>query len=135
LLVLPLRHDAWALKQLVRRPSETAVAAVHDPSFEPGAVYRVLDAADGKMSMYRVLRAGAVLDSDFFPESLNRRSWPAIEPYEAFLRDRDVRYVLITRAFDRDFHTNEHDLLRTLAAQGRAQLVYSDGRVDVYRVG
>ena len=107
---------------------------MRDPSFSRGSVYRVLDAADGKMSMYRVLRAGAVLDSDFFPESLNRRGWPSLEPYEAFLRDREVRYVLVTRAFDRDFHTNEHDLLRALASQGRARLVYSDSRVEVYRV-
>lgn len=134
LAVLPLRRDTWAFKQLLRTPSATAVPAIRDASFAPGAVYRVLDAADGKISMYRAMRAGAVLDSDFFPESLNRRSWPSAEPYLAFLTSRTVEYVLITHDFDRDFHTNEHALLHSLTTDGRAALVFSNSTLDVFRL-
>lgn len=127
-------RDIWALKQLVRPASVTAVAAVQDGSFRPGAVYRVLDAADGKVSMYRALRAGAVLDSDFFPESLDRRSWSSPEAYRTFLAGREVEFVLITAAFDRDFHTNEHALLRALAERGQAQRVFADRHLEVYQI-
>jgi len=132
--VAPLRRDLWALRQLTMEPSITAVAALEDATFTPGAVYRVLDAADGKVSMYRALRAGAVLDSDFFPESINRRNWSDPDVYSAFLQARRVQYVLITPAFDRAFRTNEHNLLRALAAEGRAALVFGDGYVEVFQM-
>jgi hypothetical protein len=133
-VLLPSLGDLWAVRQLVRAPSTTAVAAVADDTFAPGAVYRVLDAADGKVSMYRALRAGAVLDADFFPESIIRQSWPDTEHYLAFLQARRVQYVMITRAYDRNFGTNEHALLETLAGSGRAQRIYSDSKVDVFSI-
>jgi hypothetical protein len=134
LALLPARHDSWAMKQLLRAPSRTTVAALDDTSFHPGAVYRVLDAADGKISMYRAIRAGAVLDSDFFPESMVRRDWTSPADYVAFLDARRVDYILITRAFDRDFHTNEHAVLDALADSGTAVRVYADPQVEVYQL-
>jgi hypothetical protein len=134
LALIPSLGDVWAVEQLVRAPSTTATAAVQDETFSPGCVYRVLDAGDGKVSMYRALRAGAVLDSDFFPESINRRSWPDPEQYITFLEARRVQFVLISSAYDREFRTNEHNLLRALSSAGRAERVYTDAKVDVFRL-
>lgn len=128
-------RDMWAFKQLVRGPDTVVARAVAAPWFEPGAVYRVLDGADGKVSLYRTVRAGGVLEGDFFPESLERRSFASVDAYRAFLDRRGTEYVIITAAYDRDEHTNEHDLLRTMAARGGAEQVYTDGLAEAYRVG
>ena len=55
--------------------------------------YRILRAGDGKVGMYQVLRAGGRLDSEFFPESIVRRTWPSAAEYCTFLRGRHVDRV------------------------------------------
>ena len=67
--------------------------------------------------MYDVLKHGARLDSEIFPESINRRSWPTETAYAAFLREREVDYVLISNAYDKRYRTNEHALLESLVAR------------------
>src|SRR5205823_3381062 len=79
-LVLPF---AW--RSLWRTPDQAMVAFVRSPEFVPGATYRVLRVPDGKVGMYQLLQAGGRLDSEFFPESIVRRSWPGTGPYAEFL--------------------------------------------------
>jgi hypothetical protein len=72
--------------------------------------------------MYQLLRAGANLDSEFFPESINRRSWPDAAAYAAFLKRRKVDYVIVYEAYDRRYETNEHQLLDALSRTGAGGL-------------
>ena len=102
--------------------------------FEPGLTYRILRAADGKVGMYQLLRGGARLDSEFFPESQGRRRFAGLSDYGAFLRDRNVDRVIAFANYDALVHDgNERELLR---ACGR--LVADDGvrqPFAVYDVG
>jgi hypothetical protein len=72
--------------------------------------------------MYQILRAGGSLDSEFFPESINRRSWPEAASYAAFLQRREVDYVIIYNAYDRRYQTNEHELLKHLLGRGTGRV-------------
>ena len=83
-------------------------------NFEPGATYRVLDANDGKYSMYRVLRRGGNLDSELFPESIGRHSFSNPEQYTTFLKHRRVGYVIVFDRYDHKYKTNEHAELEQL---------------------
>ena len=65
--------------------------------------------------MYQLIRHGARLDSEFFPESIVRRSWGSARVYSAFLRHRRVDYVMVFGTYDRKYHTDEHSLLDRLA--------------------
>jgi hypothetical protein len=86
------------------------------PAYAPGTTYRLLRIADGKIGMYQLIQHGTRLDSEFFPESVNRRSWPSPAAYGAFLRGRGVQYVMVWGGFDLVYRTNEHTLLRRMAA-------------------
>ena len=86
--------------------------------FTPGRTYRILRVADGKVGMYDLLRAGARLDSELFPESIDRRSWPDTDEYAQFLHKRHVDYVIIFDNYDARYHTNEHELLAALVSGG-----------------
>jgi len=79
--------------------------------FERGATYRVLRVADGKIGMYQLLQGGGRLDAEFFPESIDRRSWPTTSEYAAFLHRRRVDFVMVWDGYDQRFGTNEHALL------------------------
>ena len=59
-----------------RREHRIARLLLRSPEFVPGATYRVLrGAADAKLGLYHVLRAGGRLDSELFPESMAMRSF------------------------------------------------------------
>jgi hypothetical protein len=112
----------WAWGALTREP-DTRMVAFTDAeagaeaaggSFEPGATYRLLRVADGKIGMYQLLQGGGRLDSEFFPESIDRRSWPTTVEYAAFLRDRRVDFVMVWDGYDQRFGTNEHALLEEM---------------------
>ena len=60
-------------------------ALPQSPTFVPGATYRVLTFGDAKYGQYSVVRAGGRLDSEFFPESMYRRSFPDEAAYARFL--------------------------------------------------
>jgi hypothetical protein len=95
---------------MVRTPDTAALALPRSPHFEPGKTYRVLSQADGKYAPYAAVRAGAKLDSEFFPESLNWRSFRDEQHYASFLVARNVDFVAVVRHYDRR-NTNEHELL------------------------
>ncbi len=108
-------------------PPDTAVADwAGGPSFRPGATYRVLGFGDSRVGMYRLLQAGGRIDSDFFPESQLRRSWPDVATYAAALRDRDVDVVLIAPGYDRTDGVNEVAMLRSMAAKPPASCAAPD---------
>jgi len=112
----PLRLPA-AWQALRRQPDTAMLAFVRSPEFEPGATYRVLRVPDFKVGMYQLLRAGGQLDSEFFPESIVRRSWSSPVEYSAFLRRRNVDYVMVWGGYDRAFHINEVQRLEDLAGR------------------
>ena len=112
---------------LARRSADTSEidAYVRTPQFVKGATYRVLRDGDGKLGMYRVLRAGGRLDSELFPESMAMHSFKSVADYQELLCDRHVDQVLHFTSYDNQRHTNEHALLDQLVAQGRAQILAS----------
>ena len=131
----------WAWGALERTPDHRMERFTASPAFVPGAVYRVLRIADGKVAMYQTLRAGGRLDSEFFPESIARHSWADAAAYSRFLRQRHVNFVMIWRGYDRRYATNEHALLEQLAARHECSRqvveVQLHGRTpdyDLYRV-
>jgi len=121
-LMLPPRDGFYAWGALLRQPDQSLLTYTRSRQFVPGATYRILRIADGlhsdgKVGMYQLLQAGARLDSEFFPESIDRRSWNSPADYARFLESRHVDYVLIYDSYDGHYGTNEHDLLRQLAGQ------------------
>lgn len=108
----------WAWRALGRQPDARMARFAASDAFRSGATYRVLRVADGKIGMYQLLRHGARLDSEFFPESIDRRSWPTTSAYRSFLRHREVDFVMLWGGYDAVFHTNEHHLLEELGRQG-----------------
>jgi hypothetical protein len=113
---------------LNRKPDTELLAFIESNKFDPGATYRILRAHDGKIGMYQLVQHDARLDSEFFPESIARNNWPDVTKYSRFLRKRRVDYVIIFRTYDREWRTNEHELLSGLNEQG------PDG-CDASRVG
>src|SRR5205085_2410955 len=61
--------------------------------------------------------AHARLDSEFFPESILRRSWSGEVAYSAVLRQRRVDDVMIWRGYLLKYHVNEGTLLQRLAGE------------------
>lgn len=132
--LLPVRHTSFAWNALSRDEDRSLVPFLESPAFAPGATYRILRSNDGKVGMYEILRAGGRLDSEFFPESVNRRSWPTVEEYRRFLAGRGVDFVVVYANYDANEHTNEHALLDGLVGAGRARLVERNALFDVYDV-
>jgi hypothetical protein len=114
-LLVPVRHNAFAWGGLTRDPDTDLAAFLTSDAFVAGATYRVLAASDAKYSMYDTVRHGGRLDSEFFPESMLRRSWPDSASYAALLQRRGVDYVIITPGYDQGYRTNEHVLLESLS--------------------
>ena len=85
------------------------------PEFQPAVTYRVLRGGDGKLGLYKVVRAGGHIDSELFPESMGMRDFADSQEYFRFLCDRDVDRVLHFNAYDQR-GTNEGAVLKELAA-------------------
>lgn len=140
IVLVPIRKNQYAWTALTRSADTSLVAFTRSPEFRPGATYRILRVADGKVGMYQLVQAGARLDSEPFPESIDRRSWPSARAYAAFLQQRGVEHVIIYTTYDRRYQTNEHDLLRGLAAARTASgppcanLTVSTAEYDVFAV-
>ena len=115
LVTIPISGMASGWGALNREPDRAASAIPQSISIVHGATYRVLTFGDGKYGMYAVVRAGGRLDSEFFPESLYRRSFRDQTTYAKFLTKRKVEYVLVDHRY-RKFHTNEQQLLDAMAA-------------------
>jgi hypothetical protein len=107
---------AWGA--LNRKPNTDLMQFVNSPEFEPKKTYRIIRAGDGKVGMYQIVRKGGRLDSEFFPESIDRRSWRDTAAYSKFLRTRRVDFVIVYDSYDREYRTNEHALLDELSESG-----------------
>ena len=104
---------------LLREPDKSLATFTTTPEFRPGATYRVLHSSDGKVGMYELIRHGARLDSEFFPESMGIGRVADEATYSSFLSARRVDYVLAyARGGDR-WARSESSLLAKLAATGR----------------
>jgi hypothetical protein len=114
LITVPISGMGVGWTALSRRPDATANAIPRSAVFVAGATYRVLTFGDGKYGQYAVVRAGGRLDSEFFPESLHRRSFRDEAAYAKFLNGRQVDYVVVDRRY-RKFRTNEEQLLNKMA--------------------
>lgn len=113
----PLRVDyAWGSLTRSYRPvsMERFLAS---PEFRPGLTYRVLRNGDAKLGLYRLLQEGGRIDSEFFPESMAIHSFKSRTDYERLLCDRKVDEVVAFHIYDTTRHTNEHAMLREVAAQ------------------
>jgi hypothetical protein len=131
----------WAWAGLARRPDKTLAEFALSTDFSPGLTYRVLRAGDGKVGMYQLLKAGGHLDSEFFPESIGRHSFPDLATYSTFLRRRGVDTVIVFKNYDTRWKTNEHQLLEELVTadhcsptQVGVSVVQRFERFDVYHV-
>jgi hypothetical protein len=113
--VLDTRY-AWG--SLNRKPNTDLMQFINSSKFERTKTYRLIRAGDGKVGMYQIVRKGGHLDSEFFPESIDRRSWRDTEAYSKFLRHRRVDFVIVYDSYDRTYRTNEHTLLEGLSARG-----------------
>ena len=143
-ILVPIRDNAYGWGALDRSPDTSLEEFIRSPAFVPDAIrtYRILRVADGKIGMYQLVKAGARLDSEPFPESIDRRSFASADEYLAFLRKRDVGYVIIYHAYDGRYGTNEHVLLQELALEPRraadntplAETIVTTDAYDVYRV-
>jgi hypothetical protein len=116
LVTIPISGMSSGWGALNREPDAAALAIPSSVSLVPGATYRVLTFGDGKYGQYVVVRSGGRLDSEFFPESLYRRSFRDQAAYARFLTRRKVEYVLVDYRY-RKFHTNEPQLLEAMAAR------------------
>jgi hypothetical protein len=130
-LMAPL-NSRYAWGALGREPSPAALEFLSSPQFDRHATYRLLRAADGKVAMYQLLRAGGRLDSEMFPESIGRHSFGDVARYDRFLRERRVDAVWIWTSYDDSFGTDEHALLEQLATDPSA-CVHGLPRVRVVR--
>ena len=107
-------RTAW--RDLDKRPERSLAPFIDSAAYRPGLEYRVLSTTDRRMGMYLLIQHGARLDSEFFPESIVRRTWPSAGEYCAFLRGRRVDRVIVYHHYDSGFHKNEQELLRELAS-------------------
>ncbi len=115
LVTIPISGMAAGWGALNRRPVHGVSALLTSSEFVPGATYRVLTFGDSKYGQYSIVRAGGHLDSEFFPESMNRRSFPSEAAYTRFLTKRQVDYVVIDPKY-KNFRTNEQALLDDIAS-------------------
>jgi hypothetical protein len=91
------------------------------PQFVPGATYRVLMAGDGKLGLYKVVRAGGRIDSELFPESMAVRDFSSMDEYVKLLCDRRIDRILYSPSYDAH-DTNEGAVLHALVARPASPL-------------
>ncbi len=140
LVTVPFSGMAAGWSALNRRPTNSVSAFSESSAFVPGATYRVLAFGDAKYGQYSIVRAGGRIDSEFFPESMYRRSFRDEAAYARFLTRRRVDYVVVDPRY-RKFRTNEQELLDDLAWGGSScvngvavQPVDTNAAYQVYRV-
>jgi hypothetical protein len=133
--------QAW--RWLRHKQDPDVEAFVKTPAFVPGATYRVLLTSSGKHGEYVMLRDGARLDSEFFPESMAIQSWAGTRTYSDALLSRHVDYVMDWHSYNRRWKTNEHTMLERLAQLApqacadhlvQVKHVVTDSRYDLYSV-
>jgi hypothetical protein len=117
LVTVPFSGMAAGWSALNRRPSHGVSAFPATTDFVPGATYRVLAYGDAKYGQYSIVRAGGRIDSEFFPESMYRRSFADEATYARFLTRRQIDYVVVDPRYAK-FKTNEQELLDDMAWGG-----------------
>ena len=115
---LPFQLDVGWSGVVRTRPPDELKTFLDAQALEPGRIYRVLPGADQKYGLYQVVRHGAVLDSEFFPESLRRKGFQTDEEYASFLTKRHIQAVVVTPGYQSHFKSNEPERLESLAASG-----------------
>jgi hypothetical protein len=115
---LPFQLDVGWSGVVRTRPPDELKTFLDEQALEPGRIYRVLPGADQKYGLYQVVRHGAVLDSEFFPESLRRKGFQTDDEYARFLAKRHVQAVVVTPGYQLHFKSNEPERLASLAASG-----------------
>jgi hypothetical protein len=140
LVTIPFSGMAAGWSALNRRPSAGVSALPQSSDFVPGATYRVLTWGDAKYGQYAIVRGGGRLDSEFFPESMYRRSFPDETTYAHFLTRRLVDFVVVDPGYQK-FKTNEQQLLNDMAWGGSpcvggvsVQPVDTTAAYQIYRV-
>jgi hypothetical protein len=136
-LMIPLRQDQFAWGAFTRHADHSVLSFTQSSAFRTGATYRLLRAADGKVSMYDILLSDGRLDSELFPESIHRGVWKDEASYAAFLQKRHVDFVIIYDSYASHFHTNELEVLEGLTAPGRsahASLVFHGQGFEVFEL-
>jgi hypothetical protein len=130
---------AW--HDLSKTPEHSIDPFIESAAFRPGLEYRMLSTTDRRMGMYLLIEHGARLDSEFFPESIVRRTWPSAAEYCRFLAGRHVDRVIVYHHFDSGFHANEQKLLTLLSTRDRGacaaqhvtvSYLFKGNRFDVY---
>jgi hypothetical protein len=117
-------------------PSSDVYAAFFaSPDFQPGMTYRVLEPSEREDGMYRFIRHGAVLSSEFFTESTFHRSWTTNQ-YACYTAFKQVDFVVVERAWEHRVRFNEGDVLKSLVIEGQASVTYADpaSRFVVYDI-
>ena len=132
--LIPIRDTGYAWHALARDPDTSMVPYLESPAFHPGATYRLLRIADGKVGMYQLIQHGGRLDSEFFPESIHRTSWATPAAYVQFLNGRGVDNVIVYTAYDERYQTNEHALLEGLRGAGCASVSQPQADFSVYEL-
>ena len=136
-VLVPVRKNEYAWGALIRSPEHGVGGYVDSPNFVNGATYRILRVGDGKVGMYDIVRNGGRLDSEPFPESIDRRSFPTTGDYRSFLLHRHVDFVIVYDAYDRRYRTNEHHLLDEMTAGGAgacARLAHTGPGFEVFEI-
>ena len=111
-------------RTFTRTPNTAAVVEFADSTaFRPGAMLRVLRGSDSKLGRYVLLRAGAHLDSEFFPESEAIRSFRSPSEYVDLLCRRRIDQVIVFPSYDATRRTNEHAVLERLSTNPAARVV------------
>ena len=110
--------SGYAWGGLTRTPDRTLLNFTATSEFRPGVTYRVVGAPDGKVGMYQLIRHGARLDSEFFPESIYFGNFGSTRAYSDFLARRHVDYELIFSDLGDRRITNAGPLLGAMAAAG-----------------
>ena len=104
-------------------------------AFQPGAIYRILEASDQEQGHYFLVEHGAILSHELFSESQTRITWrPAV--YPCFISAKKIDFIVVNAKYQGMFHTNEEQLLEGMVATGAVQLHYADlgGHFKVYDV-
>lgn len=119
----------------IHRSTDIYASFFRSPQFQPGATYRVLEPNEREDGMYRFIRHRAILGNEFFSESTMRLNWtqPQLRCYLAF---KGIDYVVVEKAYLRQYHRNEEAVLQALVSEGRAGVTFVDpaGKFTVYDV-
>jgi glycosyltransferase involved in cell wall biosynthesis len=120
---------------IVRTSRDLYAPFTASPAFASGARYRVLAPNDREDGLYYLVRAGAVLASELFTESMFKRSFTP-EQYGCFLHAKRIDFVVVEQAYFDQYKTNERTRLQELVDRGLAREVFAgpDGRYTVYDV-